>query len=86
MPARWGERTSGRGARGNVGATDGEGRRLDGTGTHFPDRAAGRPLVDGPEQDRSVGLSGAVRSWGGAWSHSQGPSGFIGQKPFGWVH
>ena len=84
VPARWGERTSGGAARGGVGVTDGEGIRLDGTGTHFPATAGGRPLVDGPEQDRSVGSSGGVRSW--SWSHSQGPSGFIGQKPFGWVH
>ena len=77
VPARWGERASGRAARGGVRATDGEGIRLDGTGTHFPATAGGRPLVDGPEQDRSVGSSGGVRSW--SWSHSQGPPGFIGQ-------
>lgn len=35
-----------------------------------------------PEQGRNVGSSEVEVSW----SHRQGPSGFIGQYPFGWVH
>ena len=39
-----------------------------------------RPSVGAPEQDRSVGSSGSCVV---AWSQVQGPSGFIGQYPFG---
>jgi hypothetical protein len=77
-PARWDESASGRAVRDDVGDADGVGIGADRTGTHFPDKAGGRPLVDGPEQERSVGSSG-TSGIVASWSHRQGPSGFIGQ-------
>jgi len=47
---------------------------------HLPMTAATRPLVAALEQASNVGSSGRSVS---AWLQVHGPSGFIGQYPFG---